>query len=41
MTFIPKIVAVLVSMIIAASWIIQVMISFTNNVFQAIGTVGG
>ena len=41
MTFIPKIVAVLVSLIIAAPWIIQVMISFTNNVFQAIGTVGG
>ncbi|MDY0291861.1 MAG: flagellar biosynthesis protein FliQ [Desulfuromonadaceae bacterium] len=41
MTFIPKIVAVLVSLIIAAPWIIQVMISFTNNVFQSIGTVGG
>ena len=41
MTFIPKIVAVLVSLIVAAPWIIQVMISFTNNVFQAIGTVGG
>ncbi len=41
MTFIPKIVAVLVSLIIAAPWIIQVMISFTNNVFQSIGTIGG
>lgn len=41
MTFIPKIVAVLVSLIVAAPWIIQVMISFTNNVFQSIGTVGG
>lgn len=41
MTFIPKIVAVLLSLIIAAPWIIQVMISFTQNVFQAIPTVGG
>ncbi|MDY0212118.1 MAG: flagellar biosynthesis protein FliQ [Desulfuromonadaceae bacterium] len=41
MTFIPKIVAVLLSLIIAAPWIIQVMISFTQNTFQAIPTVGG
>lgn len=41
MTFVPKIVAVLLALIIAAPWIIQVMISFTQNVFQAISTVGG
>lgn len=41
MTFIPKIVAVLLALILAAPWIIQVMTAFTHNVFQYIATVGG
>lgn len=41
MTFIPKIVAVLVALILFAPWIIRIMLAFTQNVFQAIPLVGG
>jgi len=41
MTFIPKIVAVLVSLILFAPWIIRLMLSFTENVFQGITLLGG
>lgn len=41
MTFIPKIVAVLVSLILFAPWIFRLMISFTQNIFQGISLVGG
>jgi flagellar biosynthetic protein FliQ len=41
MTFIPKIVAVLVALIIFAPWIIQVMVAFTGNILQSIATVAG
>ena len=41
MTFIPKIVAVFVTLLIFAPWMIKVMLSFTNNILQNIATVGG
>nr|WP_320050095.1 flagellar biosynthesis protein FliQ [uncultured Desulfuromonas sp.] len=41
MTFIPKIVAVLVSLILFAPWIIRIMLAFTENVFQGITLLGG
>jgi flagellar biosynthetic protein FliQ len=41
MTFIPKIVAVLVSLIIFAPWMIQKMVSFSSQVLRSIETVGG
>ena len=41
MTFIPKIVAVLVSLILFAPWIIRIMLAFTENVFQGITLIGG
>lgn len=41
MTFIPKIVAVLVALILFAPWIIRVMLAFTQNIFQGISLVGG
>lgn len=41
MTFIPKIVAVLVALILFAPWIIRVMLAFTQNVFQGISMLGG
>ena len=41
MTFIPKIVAVLVSLILFAPWIIRVMLAFTQNVFKGITLLGG
>jgi flagellar biosynthetic protein FliQ len=41
MTFIPKIVAVFVTLLILAPWMIQVMLSFTTQILQGIATVGG
>jgi len=41
MTFIPKIVAVFVTLLIFAPWMIKVMVSFTTQILQNIATVGG
>ncbi len=41
MTFIPKIVAVLVALILFAPWIIRLMLEFTQNIFQGISLLGG
>ncbi len=41
MTFIPKIVAVLVTLILFAPWMIQKMLAFTSNILTSIATVGG
>ncbi len=41
MTFIPKIVAVLVSLLIFAPWMIRNMTTFTQGIISAISTVGG
>lgn len=41
MTFIPKIVAVLVALILFAPWIIRMMLAFTNNIFHSITLLGG
>lgn len=40
MTFVPKIVAVLVSLIIFAPWMIQKLLSFTSNLLAGIATTG-
>ncbi|TRO83089.1 flagellar biosynthesis protein FliQ [Trichloromonas acetexigens] len=40
MTFIPKIVAVLVSLIIFAPWMIQKLLSFTSGILVGIATTG-
>ncbi len=40
MTFIPKIVAVFVTMLIFAPWMIKVLVSFTRSVLTRIATVG-
>ena len=41
MTFIPKIVAVFLALLIFAPWMIKVMLSFTRSVLTNIATVGG
>jgi flagellar biosynthetic protein FliQ len=41
MTFIPKIVAILVALLVAAPWMIQIMLSFTTEMLGQIATVGG
>ncbi len=37
MTFAPKIVAVMVALILAAPWIINLVVSYTENLYQSIG----
>jgi len=41
MTFIPKIVAVLVTLLIMAPWMIRVMLAFTARIYENIALVGG
>ncbi len=41
MTFVPKIVAVLVSLLLFAPWMIQKMVAFTAGIFEAVATLGG
>jgi flagellar biosynthetic protein FliQ len=41
MTFIPKIVAVFVTLLLFAPWMIKVMVGFTTQILQNIATVGG
>jgi flagellar biosynthetic protein FliQ len=41
MTFIPKIVAILVTLLIFAPWMMKIMLAFTSGIFQQIATVGG
>ncbi|TYP00196.1 flagellar biosynthetic protein FliQ [Geothermobacter ehrlichii] len=41
MTFIPKIVAVLVALVITAPWMIRVMVAFTRDLYGQIGHLGG
>lgn len=38
MTFAPKIVAVMVALILAAPWIINLVVSYTENLYKSIGT---
>ncbi len=41
MTFIPKIVAVLVTLLIFAPWMIKIMLAFTRGIFDNINSLGG
>ncbi|WP_305043266.1 flagellar biosynthesis protein FliQ [Geoalkalibacter sp.] len=41
MTFIPKIVAVLVTLLIMAPWMIKVLLAFTTRIYENISLVGG
>jgi flagellar biosynthetic protein FliQ len=41
MTFIPKIVAILVTLLIFAPWMMKILLAFTSGIFQQIATVGG
>ena len=41
MTFIPKIVAVLVTLLIFAPWMIKIMLAFTKGIFENINSLGG
>ncbi len=41
MTFIPKIVAVFVTLLICSPWMIRVLVSFTRDIFNQIPNLGG
>ena len=41
MTFVPKIVAVLVALLICAPWIIRNLVEFTRDMIGSIATLGG
>ncbi len=40
MTFIPKIVAILVTLLIFAPWMMKILLAFTGGIFEQIATVG-
>ncbi|OGQ94838.1 MAG: EscS/YscS/HrcS family type III secretion system export apparatus protein [Deltaproteobacteria bacterium RIFOXYD12_FULL_57_12] len=41
MTFVPKIVVVMLTLILFAPWIINILLTFTTGIFEGIATVGG
>ncbi|PNU21132.1 flagellar biosynthetic protein FliQ [Geothermobacter hydrogeniphilus] len=41
MTFIPKIVAVLVALVLFAPWMIKLMLTFTREIYSNINHLGG
>ncbi|HKK33481.1 MAG TPA: flagellar biosynthesis protein FliQ [Desulfomicrobiaceae bacterium] len=41
MTFVPKIVAVLVALLVCAPWIIRNLVEFTREMIASIATLGG
>ncbi|RMF48104.1 MAG: flagellar biosynthetic protein FliQ [Deltaproteobacteria bacterium] len=41
MTFIPKIVAVLVALVITAPWMIRTLVAYTRELYGQIGHLGG
>jgi flagellar biosynthetic protein FliQ len=40
MTFVPKIVAVLVSLLLFGPWIIKIIMAFTRGIFEGIPLIG-
>ena len=41
LTFVPKMLAIFVTIILFGSWMIRVLINYTNNIFALIEKVGG
>lgn len=40
LTFVPKIIAIFVTIILLGSWMIRVLINYTNNIFMLIEKIG-
>jgi flagellar biosynthetic protein FliQ len=40
LTFVPKMVAIFITIILFGSWMIRVLINYTNNIFALIGKIG-
>lgn len=41
MTFIPKIVAVLITLLVFAPWMIKLILAFTREIYSSIGSIAG
>ncbi|MCL1979558.1 MAG: flagellar biosynthesis protein FliQ [Proteobacteria bacterium] len=41
MTFVPKIVAVFITMLIFGPWIMEMLVTFTSGIILQIATIGG
>jgi flagellar biosynthetic protein FliQ len=40
LTFVPKIVAIFITIILLGSWMIRVLVNYTNNIFFLIEKIG-
>jgi flagellar biosynthesis protein FliQ len=40
LTFVPKIVAIFITFVIFAAWIIHTLVNYTKNIFMLIGKIG-
>ncbi|HOK93837.1 MAG TPA: flagellar biosynthesis protein FliQ [Spirochaetota bacterium] len=40
LTFVPKIVAIFITIILLGSWMIRVLVNYTNNIFLLIEKIG-
>ena len=40
LTFVPKMIAIFITIILFGSWMIRVLITYTNNIFALIGKIG-
>ena len=40
LTFVPKMVAIFITIILFGSWMIRMLINYTNNIFALIGKIG-
>ncbi|MCL2154980.1 MAG: flagellar biosynthesis protein FliQ [Leptospirales bacterium] len=41
LTFVPKMIAIFITIILFGSWMIRVLINYTNNIFALIEKIGG
>ena len=41
LTFVPKMIAIFATIILFGSWMIRVLINYTNNIFALIEKIGG
>lgn len=40
LTFVPKMIAIFITIILFGSWMIHMLINYTNNIFALIGKIG-
>jgi len=41
LTFVPKMIAIFITIILFGSWMIRILINYTNNIFVLIEKIGG